>query len=190
MAEKNLLIPDLLDIYGCLLTPRQRMLTEYYYCDDLSLGEIAENEGISRQGARDFIKKAEEIGYTENNGNVKILEYIDNMDVMLAAADLVISRAGAMSVNELQVCGKPSILIPSPFVAENHQFHNAMSLKKVNAAEILEEKDLDGESLLKKVNDMLFDDELLNNMSVAAKTTAITDADRKIAEIILNLAKK
>lgn len=59
MAEKNLLIPDLLDIYGCLLTPRQRMLTEYYYCDDLSLGEIAENEGISRQGARDFIKKAE-----------------------------------------------------------------------------------------------------------------------------------
>lgn len=73
MAEKNLLIPDLLDIYGCLLTPRQRMLTEYYYCDDLSLGEIAENEGISRQGARDFIKKAEMklIGYERE---LKIME--------------------------------------------------------------------------------------------------------------------
>lgn len=157
---------------------------------NLSSKRFIHFHGTGKTAYEDFIKKAEEIGYTENNGNVKILEYIDNMDVMLAAADLVISRAGAMSVNELQVCGKPSILIPSPFVAENHQFHNAMSLKKVNAAEILEEKDLDGESLLKKVNDMLFDDELLNNMSVAAKTTAITDADRKIGEIILNLAKK
>lgn len=72
MAEKNLLIPDLLDIYGCLLTARQRALTEYYYCDDLSLGEIAENEGISRQGARDFIKKAE----------AKLIEYEQQLKIM------------------------------------------------------------------------------------------------------------
>ncbi len=146
--------------------------------------------GTGKTAYADFLKRAEEIGYTEDNGNVKILEYIDNMDVMLAAADLVISRAGAMSVNELQVCGKPSILIPSPFVAENHQFHNAMSLKKVNAAEILEEKDLNGKILLETVNKMLFDDELLTSMSNSAKATAITDADRKIAELIMNLAKK
>lgn len=72
MAEKNLLIPDLLDIYGCLLTPRQRALAEYYYCDDLSLGEIAENEGISRQGARDFIKKAE----------AKLIDYERQLKIM------------------------------------------------------------------------------------------------------------
>lgn len=72
MTEKNLLIPDLLDIYGCLLTPRQRMLTEYYYCDDLSLGEIAENECISRQGARDFIKKAE----------AKLIDYERQLKIM------------------------------------------------------------------------------------------------------------
>ena len=138
----------------------------------------------------DFIEKTKSFGYTEDNGNVKIIEYIDNMDVMMAAADVVISRAGAMSVNELQICGKPSILIPSPFVAENHQFHNAMSLKRVNAAELIEEKDLNGELLLKTVKDMLSDSERLSAMSKAAKDSAITGADRKIAEIIINLATK
>ena len=135
------------------------------------------------------MQKASEIGYTEGNGKVKILEYIDNMDVMMAAADVVISRAGAMSVNELQVCGKPSILIPSPFVAENHQFHNALSLKRVNAAELIEEKDLSGEKLLETVKELMGDDACLKEMSAAAKASAIVDADRKIAEIVLNLVK-
>jgi UDP-N-acetylglucosamine--N-acetylmuramyl-(pentapeptide) pyrophosphoryl-undecaprenol N-acetylglucosamine transferase len=111
------------------------------------------------------------------------------MDIMMAAADVVISRAGAMSVNELQVCGKPSILIPSPYVAENHQFHNAMSLKKIDAADLIEEKDLNGEVLLKKVREMLSDNDRLERMSKSAKETAIADADRKIAEIIINLIK-
>ena len=145
--------------------------------------------GTGRSGYTDFYNKVKEIGYTDDNGTVKVLEYIDNMDVMMAAADVVISRAGAMSVNELQVCGKPSILIPSPYVAENHQFHNAMSLKKVNAAELIEEKDLNGELLLKTVRELFSDPERLEAMSKAAKETAIPDADRKIAEIVINLAK-
>lgn len=139
---------------------------------------------------KDFLQRANDIGYIEDNGKVEIIEYIDNMDVMLAAADIVISRAGAMSVNEFQVCGKPAILIPSPFVAENHQFHNAMSLKRIDAAELIEEKDLTGESLLDMVNSMLSDEEKLNKMSENAKNSAIVDADRKIAEIIINLANK
>ena len=146
--------------------------------------------GTGKSGYSEFLTKAVSLGYTEDNGYIKILEYIDNMDLMLAAADIVISRAGAMSVNELQVCGKPSILIPSPYVAENHQFHNAMSLKKVNAAELIEEKDLNGEVLLNAVKSLLSDKERLAAMSEAAKSTAVPDADRRIAEIILNLAKK
>lgn len=145
--------------------------------------------GTGKSGYADFIEDAKKIGYTEDNGKVKILEYIDNMDVMLAAADVVISRAGAMSVNELQVCGKPAILIPSPFVAENHQFHNAMSLKRINAAELIEEKDLSGEKLLETVREMMNDEARLAEMSKAAKESAIVDADRKIAEIVLNLVK-
>lgn len=151
--------------------------------------EFIHFHGTGKSGYNDFLGRVKEIGYTEENGVVKILEYIDNMDVMMAAADIVISRAGAMSVNELQVCGKPAILIPSPFVAENHQFHNAMSLKKVDAAELIEEKDLNGELLLQTVRDMFSDGEKLIAMSESAKATAIPDADRKIAEIIINLAK-
>ncbi len=151
--------------------------------------EFLHFHGTGKTGYVEFYNRIKEIGYTEDNGTVKVLEYIDNMDVMMAAADVVISRAGAMSVNELQVCGKPSILIPSPYVAENHQFHNAMSLKKVDAAELIEEKELSGERLLSTVRAMLADDKRLLAMSQAARSTAIPDADRKIAEIIINLAK-
>ncbi len=146
--------------------------------------------GTGKSGYADFMQKASEIGYTQDNGKVNILEYIDNMDVMMAAADVVISRAGAMSVCELQLCGKASILIPSPYVAENHQSHNAMSLKRVNAAELIEEKDLNGEKLLETVRELLGNEARLNEMSRSAKETAIADADRKIAEIVLNLAKQ
>lgn len=146
--------------------------------------------GTGKSGYTDFCRALSDIGYDEAScENIKILEYIDNMDLLMAAADIVISRAGAMSVNELQVCGKPSILIPSPYVAENHQFHNAMSLKRINAAEVIEEKELNGELLLKTVLGMFADKARLDEMSRAAKASAITDADRKIAEIIINLAK-
>ena len=157
---------------------------------NLNTKEFIHFRGTGKSAYADFVKRAEDIGYTEDNKNVKILEYIDNMDVMMAAADVVISRAGAMSVNELQVCKKPSILIPSPYVAENHQFHNAMSLKKIDAAELIEEKDLTGDTLLSTVKSLINNRERLEAMSKAAETTAIADADRRIAEIIINLIKK
>lgn len=78
--------------------------------------------------------------------NLDIREYINNMPVCMAAADLVICRAGAITLTEIQAQGKASLLIPSPNVAENHQYHNAMALVSRNAAEILEEKDLTGDS--------------------------------------------
>ena len=74
-----------------------------------------------------------------------MLEYIDNMPECLAAADLVIGRAGAITLTEIEATGKCSILIPSPNVAENHQFHNAMALVNRDAAVMIEEKDLNGE---------------------------------------------
>lgn len=157
---------------------------------NLNAKEFIHFHGTGKSAYTEFLQRAEDFGYTEDNKNVKILEYIDNMDVMMAAADVVISRAGAMSVNELQVCKKPSILIPSPYVAENHQFHNAMSLKKINAAELIDEKDLNGETLLSTVKALICDRDRLEAMTLACEATAIADADRRIAEIILNLVKK
>ncbi len=75
--------------------------------------------------------------------NIKIYPFIKEMDLLYAAADVIISRAGAASVSELCLVGKAVILIPSPNVAENHQFHNANALAKKNAAVLIEEKDLE-----------------------------------------------
>ncbi len=118
---------------------------------------------------------------------VRITEYIDNMDVMLAAADLVICRGGALTLSEISACGKPAIIIPSPYVAENHQYHNAMSLKNRGAAEVIEEKDLSGEHLKKLINSILFDDEALKQMAENAKKSAITDANNRIYNVISSL---
>ncbi len=118
---------------------------------------------------------------------IDIREYINDMDICMAAADLVICRAGAITLGELQACGKPSILIPSPYVAENHQFHNAMTLKKAGAAQILEEKDLSGESLIKATEMLIENKPKLAAMSEAAKKSAIIDANERIYTEIMKL---
>ena len=93
-------------------------------------------------------EKLSENGVPYGKGtNIEVREYIDNMEICLPACDLVISRAGASSISEIQALSKPSILIPSPNVAENHQYHNAMSLAENGGAILIEEKDLKGELL-------------------------------------------
>ncbi|MDR1627903.1 MAG: undecaprenyldiphospho-muramoylpentapeptide beta-N-acetylglucosaminyltransferase [Oscillospiraceae bacterium] len=92
--------------------------------------------------------------------NIDVREYIDNMPICMAAADIVICRSGAITLSELKACGKPSILIPSPNVAENHQYYNAMEFVEARAAALLEEKELSGENLIKKLS------ESMNNIAV------------------------
>lgn len=116
--------------------------------------------------------------------NFRIHEYINNMPICLAAADLVICRAGAITISELQAQGKASILIPSPNVAKNHQYYNAMALVKKQAANIIEEKDLSGENLIKTVKYMLSDKSKLKQYSKHAKDMAILDATQRIYAII------
>lgn len=111
-----------------------------------------------------------------------IREYIDDMSRCLAAADLVISRAGAITLSELQVAGKASILIPSPNVAENHQYHNAMVLQNHNAAIVVEEKDLTGERLCQLVESLLDDPARLLALSKAAWELSVTDSAAKIVQ--------
>lgn len=121
--------------------------------------------------------------------NITVESYIDNMDECYAAADLVIGRAGASSLSELEAMGKPSILIPSPYVAENHQFHNAMALVDRNAARIIEEKDLTGEKLTALVDEMLSNKAELKVIGENAKKMAILNSREQIADIILSLGK-
>ncbi len=131
---------------------------------------------------------------TEECGSVSeeisIKEYINNMDECMAAADLVICRAGAITLSELAVCGKPSILIPSPYVAENHQYHNAMTLKNCGAAEVIEEKNLTKESLTKLALELIDDKGKLSVMKENALKAAISDSKERIYAVILELYTK
>ncbi len=116
--------------------------------------------------------------------NLDIRPYIDNMNECMAAADLVICRAGAITLSEIQAMGKPAILIPSPNVAENHQYHNAMALVNKGAAELIEESDLSGDSLIEKVDSMLSDPEKLGKIGENCKKMAITDANERIYSVV------
>lgn len=124
---------------------------------------------------------------TENEKNVNVREYVHDMDKCLAAADIVICRSGASTLAELEASGKASILIPSPNVAENHQYHNAMTLVNASAARVIEEKDLTDEKLIEIVNELLDNKAIRDEMGHNAKNLSVTDAQKQIADIIISL---
>ncbi len=126
---------------------------------------------------------------TEKAGNVEIREYISDMDRCMSAADVVICRAGASSLSELQALGKASILIPSPNVAENHQYHNAMALVNKGAAFVIEEKNLTKEKMNELFLSLVNSESLRHQTENNAKAMAHFDAKEKIADIVLSIIK-
>lgn len=120
--------------------------------------------------------------------NIEIREYINDMDRCMSAADIVICRAGASTLSEIEALGKASILVPSPNVAENHQYHNAMALVNNNAAVIVEEKDLTGEKIIELADELVKNDDKRNTLAKNARDMAIIDAKEKIAQIVVELA--
>lgn len=136
-----------------------------------------------------FAEKLEAEGVkTANNPSVRVTEYID-VPKCLPAADLVICRSGASTLSELQALGKPSILIPSPYVTENHQYHNAMALVNNSAALILEEKDLTPDKLTEMVNELIADKSKLEEIGTNAKKMALIDATQRIYETLCEIVK-
>ena len=135
----------------------------------------------------DFTGRLEEAGVDlSTHDNIRITEYID-IPKCLPAADLVICRSGASTLSELQATGKGSILIPSPYVAENHQYHNAMALVNNGAALIIEEKDLTPEKLTETVNSLLADREKLSQLGKNARDMAVIDATERIYNTLCGL---
>jgi len=118
---------------------------------------------------------------------VKILDFIEDMNKAYSACDLLVARAGATTIAELTVLGIPSILIPSPHVAENHQYFNAKSLADNNAAVLI--KDSDVQSLLKdKILEVVSDKNLIKSLSENAKRISKPDAANVIAKSAINFA--
>ena len=123
------------------------------------------------------------------NPQIMLREYINDMDRCLAAADLVVCRAGASSLSEIQALGKPSILVPYPYAAENHQYYNAKTMSDRDAAILIEEKDFTGERLLSEVEKLFSKPERLKKMGENARAMAILDASQRITECVCKIVK-
>jgi len=125
----------------------------------------------------------------EMQKNIRVLEYIYDMAAALNACDLIIGRSGS-SVCEMTALGKPSVLVPSPNVAGNHQEFNARFIEKSGAAKVILEKDLNGEILGKNVDDILGSHSVYHEMSESALKIGIKDATERLYEIINEITVK
>lgn len=130
----------------------------------------------------------EEAGLTRYN-NLMLLEYIYDMPEKMAAADLVINRAGAMTLAEIALLGRASLLIPSPNVTNNHQYKNARVLEEADACLLIEEKDLCDGKLAETVKNIIENDEKRSSMERNVKKFAVSDAADKIYEYIKETVK-
>ncbi len=115
--------------------------------------------------------------------NVKQMPFISSMDLAYRAADLVISRAGASSISELQLLGKPSILVPSPNVAEDHQTKNALALVNKNAARMITDADAEAK-LVDEMLSVVAEQNLLDTLAINVKRMALNNAAEHIVDEI------
>ena len=123
-----------------------------------------------------------------NSKNVQVMAFIERMDLVYAAADIVISRAGASSVSELCIVGKPVIFIPSPNVAEDHQTKNAQSVANKNGAILIRENELDA-AFESTFSDLIADEIKQKELSHNCKNLALPNATKAIVEEIIKLIK-
>jgi len=141
------------------------------------------------QTGKHYADRAQNAVRARNLANVVATPFIERMDLAYAMADLVVSRAGAMSVSELTLAGKPSILIPSPNVAEDHQTKNAKALADRDAAVLIPD-DAAKRKLPEVLSKILGDASWRARLSENAKTLALPDAAEKIADEIFKIILK
>ena len=146
--------------------------------------------GYGGMGKDTFPQAMKAAGIPLKSDRLRITEYINDMDVCLAAADLVICRSGASTLAELEAAGKASVLIPSPIVAGNHQYHNAMVLGKAGAAEVIEQKDVTPEKIISIIEKLYNDPDRVEIMSRSAAELHLKDTDQRIMAVIEDLLAK
>ena len=145
---------------------------------------------IHAVGSRDyaeFREKLAALALDPADCGVEIREYIYDMPRVMAAADLILCRAGASTLSELSYMGKPAILVPSPNVTNHHQERNARVLERAGGAKLLLEGEFDAASLLDLIRSLLEDPAQLRKMSAAMRSLAVPGATDRICAEILSL---
>lgn len=152
------------------------------------LGEFKKDEvQLIWQTGKSFNAQATEAA--SSYGNVKVYDFITKMDLAFAMADVVISRAGASTISELCIAGKPCLLVPSPNVAEDHQTKNAMALVNAGAAILIKDSEAD-EILVNRTIALLDNQTHLEQLTLNIKKLALPDSAMKIANEVIALATK
>ena len=123
------------------------------------------------------------------HASLQVREYIYDMAQVMRAADLVICRAGASTISELTALGVPALIVPSPYVTNNHQEKNARALEEAGGAAVLLEKDSSGQALFQAVCGILHDGARRAGMEKAMASLGIRDATERIYQVILNITK-
>lgn len=162
-----------------------------------SLGSMTINNELKKIINKFKNKEYEVLIVTGNNyydnfkdlteSNVKIVPFLNNMLNVLKKCDLIVTRAGASTISEVTAIGLPSILVPSPYVANNHQFYNAMELVNNKASLLLEEKDFNADNLLEKIDLVLGDEKLYQEMKVNSLKLGKTTSSDEIYHLIKEL---
>ncbi|MGN1338111.1 MAG: undecaprenyldiphospho-muramoylpentapeptide beta-N-acetylglucosaminyltransferase [Candidatus Coprovivens sp.] len=121
--------------------------------------------------------------------NVKVLPYLDNLAALLKNTDLIVTRAGASTMSEIFSLNLPAIFIPSPYVANNHQYFNALEVKNNGGGEIIEEKCLTSEILINKINEVLNNENLYNDMKKNLSKMSMNNSSDVIYNELKDLVK-
>lgn len=171
---------------GCINETMTEVI-KWHTSRKLSINHI---HGYGGMGKDTFPQAMEKAGIPLKSEHLRITEYINDMDVCLAAADLVICRSGASTLAELEAAGKASILIPSPIVAGNHQYHNAMVLGKAGAAVVMEQKDVTNEKIISEIERLYNDQGCVEVMSQSAADLHLSDTNERILAVIDKLIAK
>jgi UDP-N-acetylglucosamine--N-acetylmuramyl-(pentapeptide) pyrophosphoryl-undecaprenol N-acetylglucosamine transferase len=140
------------------------------------------------QTGRIYFEKAFAFINENHLENVKTRAFIERMDLAYAAADIIISRAGAIAISELCIIGKPTILVPYPYAAANHQMHNARRLEAAGAAIIIKDDELPL-ALPFTLEKLLDDTHWQENLSTQIRKWSIPDADERIAREIIQMVE-
>lgn len=121
--------------------------------------------------------------------NVKVIPYLDNLPGMMKNADLIVTRAGASTMSEILSLALPAIFIPSPYVANNHQYYNALEIKNKGGGEIILEKDLTSSELMNKINEVLLNPVLYQKQKDVLKSMCMNNSSEVIVDLIKDLIK-
>ena len=141
-------------------------------------------------GSWDWMQQELQARGLTQDPRLDVRQYIYDMAVVMRAADLVICRAGASTISEITALAVPTIIVPSPYVANNHQEKNARILEERGAAVVIREEDCDGDRLYAAAKELLHDDKRRAAMRTALRQVAVVDSAERIYRILLELAKQ